>query len=461
MAIRSLVVGVVAAAASAGAWSQEPYTTWRTYGGGGHSSQYSALREINKSNVAKLEVAWSFPVGERSYVFNPIVVDRVMYVLARDNEIVALDAGTGKELWARPHEGAVSARGINYWQNADGSDRRLLYLNAGMLTAIDARSGNIVESFGNKGRVDLRDGLAREGWDVTNVRPLHTSNPGRVIGNLMVVSLPAQGAGYQSTPGDVQAYDVVTGKLAWVFHSVPREGEFGYDTWPKEGHARAGGVHNWSELTVDEENGIVFIPFGTARYDFFGGNRAGNNLYANSLVALDARTGKRLWHQQLVHHDLWDYDLPQAPKLLTIRAGGRTREVVAQGTKHGFLFVFDRKSGEPVWPIEERRVPQSDVPGEKTAATQPIPTKPAAFDRQGATPENLIDFTPELHAEAIRALAGVRTGAGPFTPPSTTQAPWFPNSSVATCAMLYVPGNRKTLAMFGLSSRVPSPKNHS
>src|SRR5688572_965759 len=280
-----LVVGAVVSAVTASAWSQEPYTTWRTYGGGGHSSQYSALDQINKSNVTQLEVAWSFPVGERSFVFNPVVVDSVMYVLARDNEIVALDAATGRELWARPHEGPVTARGINYWQSANGNDRRLLYLNAGMLTAIDARTGNVITSFGTDGRVDLRDGLAADGWDVTNVRPLHTSNPGRVIGNLMVVSLPAQGAGYASTPGDVQAYDVVTGKLAWVFHSIPHEGEFGYDTWPKGAQPTAGGVHNWSEMTADEENNIVFVPFGTARYDFFGGNRQGNNLYANSLVA--------------------------------------------------------------------------------------------------------------------------------------------------------------------------------
>jgi quinoprotein glucose dehydrogenase len=403
---------------TAGAWAQKPYTTWRTYGGGGDSSQYSALDQIDKSNVAKLEVAWSFPVGDRSVVFNPIVVDRVMYVLARDNEIVALDAGTGKELWARPHEGAVSARGINYWQSANGTDRRLLYLNAGMLTAIDARTGNIVASFGKDGRVDLRDGLAREGFDVTNVRPLHTSNPGRVIGNLMVVSLPAQGAGYQSTPGDVQAYDVVTGKLVWVFHSIPHEGEFGYDTWPKAGHAAAGGVHNWSELTVDEENGIVFVPFGTARYDFFGGNRAGNNLYANSLVALDARTGKRLWHQQLVHHDLWDYDLPQAPKLLTIRDGRRTRQVVAQGTKHGFLFVFDRKSGEPIWPIEERRVPQSDVPGEHTSPTQPFPTRPKPFARQTFTEADINPYLPDAEKEALRQKLRYGRNEGLFTPPS-------------------------------------------
>jgi quinoprotein glucose dehydrogenase len=196
MTIRWLLVGAAAALGAGTAWSQEPYTTWRTYGGGGHSSQYSALDEIDKSNVAQLEVVWSFPVGERSFVFNPIVVDDVMYVLARDNEIVALDAASGSELWARPHEGAVTARGVNYWQSADGSDRRLLYLNAGMLTALNARTGEFITSFGNDGRVDLRDGLARDGWDVTNVRPLHTSNPGRVIGNLMVVSLPAQGAGY-------------------------------------------------------------------------------------------------------------------------------------------------------------------------------------------------------------------------------------------------------------------------
>ena len=183
-----------------------------------------------------------------------------------------------------------------------------------------------------------------------------------------------------------------------MFHSIPHEGEFGYDTWPKGAQPTAGGVHNWSELTVDEENGIAFIPFGTARYDFFGGNRAGNNLYANSLVALDARTGKRLWHQQLVHHDLWDYDLPQAPKLLTIRDGRRTRDVVAQATKHGFLFVFDRKSGEPVWPIEERAVPQSDVPGEHTSPTQPFPTKPAPFARQTFTERDINPHLPDGRA---------------------------------------------------------------
>jgi quinoprotein glucose dehydrogenase len=411
-----LVAAAVAAAGAAGA--QQPYTTWRTYGGGAHSSQYSALNQINKSNVAKLEVAWTFPAGERSFVFNPVVVDNTMYVLARDNEIVALDAATGKELWSHPNEGGVSGRGMNYWQNADGSDRRFLYNNSGFLTAIDARTGATVTTFGANGRVDLRQALAKGGRDITNIRPLGNSNPGRVFENLMIVSLPAQGAGYNSTPGDVTAWDVITGELKWVFHSIPHEGEFGYDTWPKDAYRTAGGVHNWSELTVDEANGIAFIPFGTARYDFFGGNRAGNNLFANSLVALDARTGKRLWHKQLVHHDLWDFDLPQAPKLLTIRQNGQPRDVVAQATKHGFLFVFDRKSGEPIWPIEERAVPQSDVPGEHTSPTQPFPTKPAPFAVQSFTARDINPFLPEAEQEILRQKLKTSRNEGLFTPPS-------------------------------------------
>jgi quinoprotein glucose dehydrogenase len=396
----------------------KPYTTWTTYGGGAHSSQYSALTQIDKSNVAKLEVAWTFPAGERSVSFNPIVVDGVMYVLARDNDIVALDAATGKELWAHPNEGAVGARGMNYWRSADGSDGRLLYLNAGFLTAIDARTGATVASFGDNGRVDLRTALSQDGWDITNVRPLVTSNPGRVFENLMIVALPAQGAGYQSTPGDITAWDVVTGKLRWAFHSIPHPGELGYDTWPKDSYKTAGGVHNWSELTVDDANGIAFIPFGTARYDFFGGNRPGNNLFSNSLVALDAHTGKRLWHRQLVHHDLWDYDLPQAPKLLTIRHDGRSVDVVSQATKHGFVFVFDRKSGEPIWPIEERAVPQSDVPGEHTSPTQPFPTKPAPFAVQTFTERDINPFLPEAEQATLRERLRTSRNEGLFTPPS-------------------------------------------
>nr|MBO2513279.1 pyrroloquinoline quinone-dependent dehydrogenase [Gammaproteobacteria bacterium] len=396
----------------------QDYTTWRSYAGGAHSSQYSALDQINKSNVHRLEVAWKFPVGERSVLFNPIVVDGVMYVLARDNEIVALDAATGRELWAHPHDGPVTARGINYWESEDGKDKRLIYLNAGFVTALDATTGKTIESFGNGGRVDLRDALAADGRDISNVRPLMTNNPGRIFENLYIISLPAQGAGYQSTPGDVHAYDVVTGKLVWVFHSIPHPGEFGYDTWPEDAWRTAGGVHNWSEMTVDEKNGIVFVPFGSARYDFFGGDRAGDNLFANSLVALDARTGKRIWHQQLVHHDLWDYDLPQAPKLLTIRRDGKEIDVVAQASKQGYLFVFERLTGEPIWPIEERPVPKSDIPGEHASPTQPFPVKPPPFAVMSFTEDDINPFLPENEQQVLRERLRHSRNEGVFTPPS-------------------------------------------
>jgi glucose dehydrogenase len=416
---RSLAAAIGASAVGASLQAPaEDYTSWRAYGGGPHSSQYSALDQINRSNVAELEVVWSLPVGERSTLFNPVIIDDVMYVLARDNEIIALNAETGEELWAHAHDGPVSARGINYWESEDGADRRFVYLNAGFLVALDGRTGERIESFGDAGRVDLRDALAAEGRDVSNIRPLNTSNPGRIFEDLMIMSLPAQGAGYQSTPGDVHAYDVVTGELRWVFHSIPHPGEFGYDTWPEEAYLTGGGVHNWSELTVDEENGIAFIPFGSPRYDFFGGDRPGDNLFGNSIVALDARTGERIWHQQLVRHDLWDYDLPQAPKLLTIRHEGEDVDVVAQASKQGYLFVFERLTGEPIWPIEQRPVPQSDVPGEHASPTQPFPTKPEPFAVISFTEDDINPFLPEAEQELMRRRLESSRNEGLFTPPS-------------------------------------------
>jgi glucose dehydrogenase len=412
-----ILAAVVALTAQSGSSSParstaKPYTTWTAYQGGAHSSQYSALDQINKSNVARLDVAWTYPVNG-NITFSPIIVDDVMYVQGTGNAIVALDAATGKEIWTHPNQGSIGARGLNYWESADRSDRRLLYLNAGHVTAINAKTGETIASFGTDGRVDLRVALWREARN-----PLQTSNPGRIFENLIIISLPAQGAGYNSTPADVQAYDVRTGKIVWVFHSIPHPGEFGYDTWPEGAYKTAGGVHNWSELTVDAQNGIAFIPFGTARFDFYGGDRPGNNLFANSLVALDARTGKRLWHQQLVHHDLWDYDLPQAPKLLTLRQNGRAIDVVAQATKFGFIFVFDRKTGQPIFPIEERPVPQSDVPGEKSSPTQPFPTKPAPFARQSFTENDINPYLPEAEQETLRQRLRSARNDGLFTPPS-------------------------------------------
>ena len=411
----ALTLGMAALVAQSGgsrSSSAKPYTTWTAYQGGSHSSQYSALDQINKSNVSRLDVAWTYPVNG-NIIFNPIVVDNVMYVQGTGNAIVALDAATGKEIWRHANQGAIGARGLNYWESPDRSDRRLLYLNAGNLTAINAQNGETITSFGNNGRVDLRVALWREARN-----PLQTSNPGRVFENLVIISLPAQGAGYESTPADVQAYDVRTGKIVWVFHSIPHPGEFGYDTGPEGAYKKAGGVHNWSELTVDAQNGIAFIPFGTARFDFYGGDRAGDNLFANSLVALDARTGKRLWHHQLVHHDLWDYDLPQAPKLLTLRQNGQNVDVVAQATKFGFIFVFERKTGKPIFPIEERPVPQSDVPGEQSSKTQPFPSKPAPFARQSFTEKDINPYLPEAEQELLRRRLRSVRNEGLFTPPS-------------------------------------------
>ena len=389
-----------------------PYTTWTAYGGGAHSSQYSALDEINKSNVSHLHVVWTFPVAG-TVIFNPLVIDDVMFLQGSANTLVAVDAATGKEIWRRQMPGTIGARGMNYWERRDRSDRRLLLLAGGYLTAINAQSGDSIPDFGDNGRVDLRIALHREA-----AQPLHTGNPGRIFENTMIVSLPAQGLSYDATPADVQAYDVRTGKIQWVFHSIPHPGEFGYDTWPPEAYKKSGGVHNWSEFTIDEARGIAFISFGSPRFDFYGGDRPGDNLFGNSLVALDARTGKRIWHYQLVHHDLWDYDLPQAPKLLTIRQSGRTIDVVAQATKQGFLFVFERDTGRPIWPIEERPVPQSDVPGEHSSPTQPFATKPAPFARQTFTEKDINPYLPAAERDALVQRFKALRNDGLFTPPS-------------------------------------------
>jgi quinoprotein glucose dehydrogenase len=412
-----LLTGCMASGRLSAEDDDRSYTTWSSYLGTPDSAQYSALKHINKSNVQQLEVAWTYPTGEATiHRFGPLVVDRVMYVLSGSRTLVALDAATGQELWTRHHEGRVGDRGISYWESADRSDRRLLYINEGLLTAIDARTGNTIASFGNNGQVDLKVGLHR---DLTNMRPLQTGNPGRVFENLIITSLPAEGGlRYRSNPGDVRAYDVRTGELKWTFHSVPESGEFGADTWPDSALADGSGVHNWSESTLDERRGIIYVPFGTARFDFYGGNRHGANLFANSLVALDARTGKRLWHFQTIHHDVWDYDLPAAPKLLTVRHEGRDVDVVAQPTKHGFVFVFDRVSGAPLWPIEERPVPQTDVPGEQTSKTQPFPTAPPPFARQSFTEKDINPYLPEAEQKVLRDRLRHARNEGLFTPPS-------------------------------------------
>jgi glucose dehydrogenase len=434
---------------SAGQWLAAADVSWPAYLGGPGSEQYSSLTQINKNNVKQLDVVWTYPTGDGNYLFNPVVVDGTMYVLAKNNSIVALDAVTGKEKWVHPNTGAVTQRGINYWESKDRSDRRLLYLNAGYLTAIDARTGSTIQGFGDNGRVDIRVGLDRE------FPPLQTNNPGRVFENLFIMPLPARGDNYAAVPADVHAYDTRTGKMVWVFHSVPHPGEFGYETWPKDFWKTGGGVHNWNELTVDEKRGIAYIPFGTARYDFYGANRHGQNLFGNSVVALDARTGKRLWHFQTVHHDLWDYDLPTAPRLLTVKHNGRTVEAIAQPTKHGFLFVFNRLTGEPLWPVEERPVPKTDVPGEESWPTQPFPTKPPPFARQSFTEKDINPYIAEIEQARMRDEFKIFRNEGLFTPPSrqgTVQMPG--NSGGATWGSSAVEPNRGL--MFVISKERPA-----
>ena len=404
-------------------------TTWSDYGGNADSAQYSSLNQINRSNVTKLRVAWSYSIGDgRKYAFNPIVVNSTMYVLGRNNSIIALDAATGKELWVHPADAdtsVITSRGINYWESADKRDRRLLFASNHFLRALDARTGKPILSFGNNGRVDLKQGLDR---DPATIRLVQSMMPGRVFENLLILG-SATNQGYGSAPGDVRAFDVRTGKLVWAFHTVPRPGEFGYDTWPKDAWKRVGGANVWSELSVDVKRGIVYAPTASAKYNFYGVDRKGLNLFSDCLLALDARTGKRVWHYQFVHHDIWDYDGATAPKLLTVRHNGKPVDVVALPTKQGFVWVFNRVTGEPLWPVEERRVPQSDMPGEETSPTQPFPLKPPPFARQKFTADDLSPFlTTEDRARFRDEILSARNG-GLYTPPGVRNTIQMPGNN--------------------------------
>ncbi len=292
--MRIVVLITLVGALALTAQSPKPHTTWTDYGGGVDASQYSALSQINRANVSKLKMAWSYPIGDGNlYVFNPVVADGVMYVMGKNSSIVALDAASGKEIWSHPNaRGPITTRGINYWQSADGRERRLFYASSNYLIALDARTGQGIASFGNDGRIDLREGLGREITPRLNVQSL---TPGRVFENLVIVG-SSTNQEYDSAPGDVRAFDVHSGKLAWTFHTIPHEGEFGYNTWPKDAWKTVGGANVWSEMTVDEKRGILYVPTASPKYNFYGADRKGANLFGDCLLALDVRTGKRLWH---------------------------------------------------------------------------------------------------------------------------------------------------------------------
>lgn len=375
------------------------HLVWDNYGGGADASKYVAHTQITRANVGRLQVAWTYETGDdTSYPFNPVIVDGVMYVLAKNNSLVALDAATGEEIWIHARLGNIPRRGINFWQSADGSDRRILIQVNNYLQAIDARTGRSILTFGDHGLVDLKVGLTPR--DPKTVGAAQSSMPGVVFENLIVLG-SAPGENYMGAPGQIRAYDVLTGKHVWTFHTVPQPGEYGYETWPPEAYRYIGGTNVWGEFAVDTRRGIVYAPVGSPSYDFYGADRIGANLFANSLLALDARTGRRLWHFQVVHHDLRDYDLAAAPQLVTVRHEGREVDAVAIATKQGMLFVFDRVTGEPLWPIEERPIPQSEVPGEQSWPTAPFQPQLPPFARQSMT---AADVNPFLPAEERAAL---------------------------------------------------------
>ena len=368
----------------------------------------------------------SYPTGDqRSYVFNPIVVDNVMYVQARNSSLVALDAATGKEIWIHENLPGLATRGIAYWESKDRKDRRLIFAINNHLQEIDARTGKSILTFGNNGLVDLREGLGRDPRTIVRVQP---ESPGRVFENLILLG-SSTGEAYMSTPGDIRAYDVRTGKMVWSFHTIPHPGEEGYDTWPKDAWTYAGGTNTWGEITVDEKRGIAYFPTGSPTYDYYGADRIGSNLFGNCLLALDARTGKRLWHFQMVHHDLWDYDNNAAPQLITVRHNGKLIDAVSQATKQGFLFVFDRVTGKPLWPIEERPVPASRMPGEQAWPTQPHPTAPPPYARQKMTADDVNPFilTAEERAAWRDRISKMRN-EGLFTPPGFEETVSLPGA---------------------------------
>jgi quinoprotein glucose dehydrogenase len=435
--MRSLVGAALLLAISSAA-AQQPSSSpstweWRTYGGDLASTRYAPLDQINRDNFGKLEVAWRFktdnlgPRPEFNLQSTPLMIGGVLYTTAGSRRaVVALDAATGELLWIhREEEGMrgqeaprqLSGRGLAYW--SDGRNARIVYVTPGYrMIALDARTGAVVRSFGKDGVVDLRLQMDQEMDPVTGDVGLHAAP---VIAKDVIVIGAAHTEGSRpvsrrNDKGYVRGYDVRTGKRLWIFHTIPRPGQFGHETWKDGSEEYTGNTGVWGQMSVDEDLGLVYMPLEMPTGDYYGGHRPGDNLFASGIVALDVKTGRRKWHYQFIKHDIWDWDVPCAPILADVMIDGRLRKIVAQPTKQAWIYVFDRATGEPIWPIEERPVEQSDVPGEKSSATQRFVTKPPPFDRQGVTIDDLIDFTPELRAEAVKHVARFKLGPI-FTPP--------------------------------------------
>jgi glucose dehydrogenase len=372
---------------------------------------YSPLAQIDRTNVHRLQVAWTFDTGEEGVLeFNPLIVGRLLYAYTQSQKVIALDAATGKLQWKFDSgiRGTQPSRGVAYW--TDGRQARLFAGVMHYLYCLDAATGKPIPSFGDDGRIDLRKDLRGD----PQRQSIALTSPGVIYQDLIVVG-GRNPETHPAPPGDIRAFDVRTGKLRWVFHTIPHPGEPGYETWPPDAWKTAGAANNWAGMAVDAEHGIVYAPTGSAVFDYYGGDRIGNDLYADTLLALDAATGKRLWHFQGVHHDIWDRDFPSPPVLIDLHRGGKTLHAIAQTTKQGFLYVFDRLTGQPLFPIHERAFPPSTVPGEAASPTQPVPDAPEPFARQFLTADLLTNRTPEAHAWAVKEFRSDRSD-GQFVP---------------------------------------------
>jgi len=420
---------------------KEEYKSWSAYAGSKDGIRYSANDQINASNVAQLKVAWTYNSADRDpdnrsqNQCNPIMMDGILYGTTPRLKLFALNAATGKVKWEFDPASIDTAanrdkyaffkvnRGVMYWQNENGDDKRVLYSTGSKTWAINAANGKVITTFGKGGYIDLSENLDREPGTFNPF--IAATTPGIVYKDLFIMGhRVAESA--DAAPGHIRAFDIRTGERRWIFHTIPQPGEKGTETWQDTAAWRKfGGANNWAGMSLDEQRGIVYVPTGSIGGDFYGGIRKGQNLYGNSLIALDAATGKYIWHYQVVHHDLWDRDLAANPNLVTINKKGKMIDAVAQITKHGYIFLFDRLTGEPVFPIEERKFPPSDLPGEEAWPTQPIPTLPEPFARQSFTKEDISNLDDSTHAQILEKFEKVKYGAM-FTPPSKDGVWIFP-----------------------------------
>lgn len=435
----ALLCASLALAAPASA-QQGTGADWRTYGGDPGHTRYSSLDQIDASNAASLEVAWRWSARNQgpnplaASQTTPIFVNGVLYATAGTRRnVVAIDPATGETLWTYRFDESErletaprvnSGRGVSFWSDGNGDDRIYVVTPGYHLIALDAATGHPIAEFGRNGVLDLQENLrTRDGVPVAG--SIGASSPAAVIGDVLVVGaalhVGLRPPSKTNTPGDIRGFDARTGRLLWTFHTIPEPGEFGNDTWLENSWSYTGNAAVWAQISWDAELGYVYLPTEAATGDYYGGHRPGNNLFSTSILTLDARTGKRVWHFQTIHHDIWDWDNTNAPILADVTIDGQARRIVAQITKQGFVFVLDRVTGEPIWPIEERPVPQGDVPGEWYSPTQPFPTKPAPFERQGFSEDDLLDFTPEIFKQA-KAIASVFRWGPLYSPPSLQNA---------------------------------------